>query len=168
MTTKRKTAGRKRGKKPATPDSGDNPKQVSGCTFAFSVAQLKYLIALREAADEGRPTSDRAIAEELKMSRTTIWEWKHDPAFLMWIREEMKTDTDTSFELAVARHMRLAIRGSVRSFEAVARVRAVGLKIAVEPGSAVGVETGEGLPYSVILLSPRPPAQSSEPKQVRP
>lgn len=152
---------RRSGNNPKPP--GDSPRAGAGTAaesagataFAFSVAQLKYLIALREAADEGRPTSDRALSEELKMSRTTIWEWKHDAAFKVWLREELKTESDADFELAVARHTRLAIKGSVRSFEAIARLRAVGLKVSVDQGDAVDNSIAN---YSVNLLCPRPPA----------
>lgn len=138
--------------------SGDATDPSSGTTFAFSVAQLKYLMALREAADEGRPTSDRALSEELKMSRTTLWEWRHDPAFTAWLREELKTESDTRFELAVARQTSLAIRGSVRSFEAVVRLRAIAAKIGIENAH----QSTENAPYIVNLLCPRPPSNGEK------
>lgn len=134
---------------PAAPGNATEPTSAA---FAFSVAQLNYLMALREAADEGRRTSDRALSEELKMSRTTIWEWKHDPLFTAWLREELKSESDHNFELAVARHSRLAIQGSVRSFEALARLRSIGIKIGCGQVNAPESPTA----YTLNLLVPRP------------
>jgi hypothetical protein len=128
--------------------------------FAYSPSQLKYLLALRESVDEARPTSDRAIAEALKMSRTTIWEWKHDPAFIAWLRAELKIEEDPNFDLAVRRHTALAIRGSVRSFEAIARLRAiVGVRVGVEVDHDGGAA---GATYQVNLLVPRPDDLATE------
>jgi len=125
--------------------------------FPFSAKQLEYLLALRDAALEGRPTSDSAISEATGISRTTIWTWKHDPAFSTWVRDEIKGDHDVKFELAVARHTNLAIKGSVRSFEAVARLRSIGARGGgfTDPGDVVDNSIAN---YSVNLLCPRPPA----------
>lgn len=108
---------------------------------------------MRERALDGLPTSDKAMAAALKMSRTTIWEWKHDPGFLPWLISEMKSEHDADFEAAMARHHRLAIQGSVRSFEAIARVRSIGQKGGGFTPEAV---LGPG-DYTVNLLVPRPP-----------
>lgn len=191
--TARTSKGSKRSRKPsskatkpkkraknAAPDRSDrnNSEQIQGATgpgdaplacedgYPFTDKQLKYLLAWREAALEGRPISDSAIAEVIGISRTTIWTWNHDPGFMAWVRREVSLPHDSEFDLAVARHTRLAIRGSVRSFEAICRLRSVGVKGGGFTDSAENVDQSV-TNYSVILLSPRPPAMPApEPKQV--
>jgi len=86
----------------ATAPADDTPTAREG-GFLFTSKQLQYLLAWREAALEGRSTSDSAISDATGISRTSIWSWNHDPAFVAWCREEVKTESDGEFELAVAR-----------------------------------------------------------------
>lgn len=135
-----------------------NPIQIQG--FSPSPNQLKYLFALRDAALEGGKTSDSEMQRLTKISRMTMWEWKRDPAFVAWLIAAMRTSHDHDFELAMARHLRLAIQGSVRSFEAVAMIRSIGQK---GGGFTLGVEQPlEDRNYVINILVPRPPALPSD------
>lgn len=167
---KKKTATkpRKRAKK-AAPDAND-PKRTGDLAvqadetaialpFEPTEKQLQYLFALRDALT---PTgdarvNDTAMGEKCKVSRTTIWEWKHDPEFRMWLASELTRERDHDWDLVLDKHHQLAIRGSVRSAEFLAKVRTVGLK---GGGFADSVENLDQsvTNYSVVLLSPRPPA----------
>ena len=60
-------------------------------------------------------TSDSEMQRLTKISRMTMWAWKKDSAFVAWLRGAMQSKHDLDFELAMARHLRLAIQGSVRS-----------------------------------------------------
>lgn len=90
------------------------------------------------------------------MSRTTIWEWKHDPKFVAWFSREMSGGRDMDWDLVLDKHTQLAIRGSVRSAEFLARVRSVGMKGGgFEPG---GDDVDQSVTnYTVISMVPRPP-----------
>jgi len=46
-----------------------------------------------------------------KISRMTMWQWKRNPEFAAWFGAAMQSEHDHNFELAVARHLRLAIKG---------------------------------------------------------
>lgn len=142
----------------ATDERGQpyNPIQVQG--FSPSPNQVKYMIALRGAALEGGKTSDSEMQRVTKISRMSMWEWKRDPAFVAWLIAAMRTSHDHDFELAMARHLRLAIQGSVRSFEAVARIRSIGQK---GSGFPLGDEPPIGdRNYVINILVPRPTALS--------
>lgn len=138
----------------ATPTKPDHPIQPSQSEAPFSPSanQLKYLFALRAAATDGTNTSDAEMQRVTKISRMTMWEWKHDPGFRRWLSEAMRTEHDHDFELAVVRHSRLAIQGSVRSFEALARLRSIGIKIGFGQSNAPESPAA----YTVNLLVPRP------------
>jgi hypothetical protein len=122
--------------------------------FSPSPNQLKYVFALRDAALEGGNTSDCEMQRLTKISRMTMREWKKDPAFVARLREAMQSKHDLDFELAMVRHLRLAIQGSVRSFEAVARVRSIGMNCG--HGLAVGELPIEDRNYVINILVPRP------------
>jgi hypothetical protein len=75
--------------------------------------------------------------------------------------QEMTDAEDIDWCLVIDKQTQLAIRGSVRSAEFLARVRSVGLK-----GGGFTDQGGDHIDnsvknYSVVLLSPRPPAPPS-------
>lgn len=128
--------------------------------FHPTAKQLAYLFCLRDAC---LPTGDKLVndtvmADKVKVSRQTIYEWKQDPRFAAWLHGQMTGEHSHEWDLVLTTHHQLAIRGSVRSAEFLARVRTVGLK----GGGFVPAE-GDTIDnsiknYSVVLLSPRPPA----------
>ena len=140
--------------------SEDSPPTPSAATSTFepSKKQLAYLFALREAVSNGGSglVSDVAMATRLKMSRTTIWEWKHDPEFRAWLSSVLTMERDVDWDLVLDKHHQLAIRGSVRSAEFLAKVRSLGLK---GGGFNDSTDVDQSVSnYTVQLLVPRPPA----------
>lgn len=124
--------------------------------FRPSAKQITYLDALRAAVMCGENYSDAAIQRATRISRMTMWEWKRDPAFVAWVTAETKLESDRQWELAVARHLALAIKGSVRSFEALIRLRSLTFRSsAFEP---LDDEPASKQDYKVVILCPRPPA----------
>lgn len=106
------------------------------------------------------------MEKKLKLSRRTIYEWKQDPAFRKWFLAEMLGEREHDWELVLAKHHQLAIRGSVRSAEFLARVRTVGIKGGgFEPAGGDSIDQSV-TNYSVVLLSPRPPASPALPATV--
>lgn len=100
--------------------------------------------------------SDAAMARRLKMSRTTLWEWKHDPAFVAWWGRMMSGCRDLDWDLVLDKHTQLAIRGSVRSAEFLGRVRTVGQR---GGGFNDSPDIDQSVTnYTVVSLVPRPPA----------
>lgn len=125
-----------------------------------SPKQLAYLWALRDAlipVTGDNITSDTGMAKKIKVSRTIIWQWKQDPEFTAWKGRMMSGANDDEFDLVVAKQTQLAIRGSVRSAEFLARLRSVGQRGGGfnEGGDAVDQSVTN---YTVISLVPRPPA----------
>jgi hypothetical protein len=110
---------------PAVPESRDNPRQNR--PFAPSPAQVKYRNAVRHACVACEPTSDSAITAKLGMSRQTLWEWRHDARFVAWLKEGLTAGHDIDFQLAIARHIQLAIAGNVRSAELIFRLKVIGV-----------------------------------------
>ena len=53
---------------------------------------------------------------------------KQDPAFVTWLTAETNVESDLQWELAVARHLALAIKGSVKRFDALIRLRSLGIE----------------------------------------
>ena len=103
--------------------SATSTRTLEPAVWKPSTAQFKYLAALEEAITANEPYSDRALSTKLKMSRTTIWEWKHDPRFCRWYDCELNETSDLNWPLIIRKHEMLAMRGSVRSAEFLAKVR---------------------------------------------
>jgi hypothetical protein len=123
-----------------------------------STAQRRYLQAEQEAVEGNEPYSDRALSAKLKMSRQTIYEWKHDDRFLAWHKREFNQTSDYNWALIIRRHEMLAMRGSVKSAEFLARVRYQDAKLA-----GIAAAAGESIDgtdpttnYKVIIMVPRP------------
>lgn len=95
---------------------------VSG--FTPSPAQIKYLNALEGAVAKRQPHSDTALCASLRISRMTLWKWRQSPAFSAWLRGRLNQTSDDHWPLILRRHELLAIQGSVRSAEFIAKVRA--------------------------------------------
>lgn len=124
---------------------------VSG--FTPSPAQIKYLNALEEAVARRQPHSDTALCEKLGISRMTLWKWRHGPGFNTWLRGQMDQTSDENWPLILRRHELLAIQGSVRSAEFIAKVRNGGYGHG--RGDAVD-DADAATRYTVNLLVPRP------------
>lgn len=122
------------------------------------------MFALRDALVPGtgsNDTSDTALAAKLKMSRQTIYEWKHDPRFVAWLASELKGEHDHDWSLILSKHSELAKRGSVKSAEFIARTRSIGVKgggFTDQGGDHLTLDASVKNNYSVVILSPRPPA----------
>ncbi|MDP1572196.1 MAG: hypothetical protein Q8L86_19535 [Vicinamibacterales bacterium] len=127
--------------------------------FVPTVAQVRYLQALRDALEEGRRVSDRAICPRLRMSRATLWDWRQDPRFALWLGQELKAESDFARDLVIARHTALAIKGSTRSAEFLLRARALA---AGRAGPSSETATVDARQYQVNLLVPRPPNLAGE------
>jgi hypothetical protein len=128
--------------------------------FSATPKQIAYLWAMSDALlpHGDKQVHDTAMAEKLKMSRQTIWEWKQDPQFQAWIRAELGTEQETfKWFQVLETHYNQAIRGSVRSAEFLARVRTVGIKGGgfTSEGADVTVDNSVSN-YQVNLLVPRP------------
>lgn len=95
--------------------------------FSPSPSQLRYLNAVLEAAANGQPVSDTAITRRLGMSRQTLWEWRRDARFTSWMQRAFTNTYDLEFQLALSRHLGLAIQGSVESFALLAKFKRLGL-----------------------------------------
>ncbi len=98
------------------------------------------------------------MAAKLKMSRQTIYEWKQNPSFRQWLEDQLGVEQDRlGWRLIVETHTNLAIRGSVKSAEFIARARTIGIKGGgfTDQGDVVDQSVTN---YKVILLCPRPPA----------
>lgn len=107
---------------------------------------------MRDLAEKGERPTDVRAAQLLRTSRTVIWAWKQNPDFLKWFAAAMETGHNVEWEAAKARMYGLAIQGSARHFEAIARVRSIGQK--------GGVFTPDGeapTNIQVNILVPRPP-----------
>lgn len=150
----------------ATPELVEDPADValeaadkSEQPFLPSKRQILYLQKVRELAEEGERPTDVRVSELLKLSRTTIWEWRQNPRFVQWFTDSMQGVDDIEWRAAIARHVGLAIVGSVRSFEAIARVRSIGVR-----GGGFTPEGGGGnAQIQVNILIPRPPDDAALP-----
>lgn len=120
---------------------------------------MAYLWKVRELAEAGERPTDVRVSKLLKTSRDTIWTWKQDPAFLKWFSEGMETGHNVDWEASKARMYGLAIQGSARHFEAIARVRSIGMK-----GGGFTPENAETnvTNYTLNILVPRPPELPAE------
>lgn len=142
--------------------------------FEPSPAQFKYLLALEEVLEKRQSTSDSAVCRALKMSRQTLWEWKQDPYFRRWLRSGLDRTSDDHWPLILRRHELLAIQGSVRSAEFIARVRFMNHKggrldepdADITTNYAVNVHMRQTPQGCVNLLIPRPPELPSEPGDI--
>lgn len=122
--------------------------------FRSTPAQLKYLVALRAACLHGEATSDVAMAAKLRMSRQTLWEWRQRRGFCAWLARELRAGDDLQFELAIARHLHLAIRGSVKSFAVIVRAKEIGLIKSREAGARqLPTDHVAGMPYTVHVVN---------------
>lgn len=110
---------------PIRPESRDNSRQNR--PFAPSPAQVQYRNAVRQACIARETTSDSAMTAKLGMSRQTLWEWRHDSRFVAWLKEGLTAGHDIDFQLVIARHIQLAIGGSVRSAELLLRLKVIGV-----------------------------------------
>ena len=167
MATKRKRAASKVPAKRPSPGATEpvNPRQdrdsnVSAAPAPFEPTpkQLAYLFRLREAVATGGDgrTSDVAIAPLVKVSRQTVYEWRQAAAFRAWLSAQLTMERDIDWDLVLDKHHQLAIRGSVRSAEFLAKVRSVGLR---GGGFEPSVDVDQSVTnYQVVLLAPRPPA----------
>src|SRR5687767_6818133 len=106
----------------STSETGNDPKHPSP-VFKPSAAQVRYLLALEAALAARQSVSDTAMARALKMSRTTIWEWKMNAPFNNWLREKLDQTSDEHWPLILRRHEHLAMQGSVRSAEFILKAR---------------------------------------------
>lgn len=129
--------------------------------FVPSAAQLAYAYAVRALAEEGTRPSDVVVAKRLKCSRTTIWSWRQDEGFQTWIAKVFGLADDVEWLAAKARCLGLAIQGSVRHFEAYARVRTIGQKGGGFTTDGVAGETNV-TNYTLNILVPRPPELPAE------
>lgn len=130
---------------------GNDPKHPPA-SFKPSVAQFRYLRALQDALQEQRSVTDTALCQGLKMSRTTLWEWRQDRCFVAWMKAELDRTDDLNWELVLLRHCHLAIRGSVRSAEFLLKVRL----LARAPQPAWDGAGPAATNYTVHILAPRP------------
>ena len=87
------------------------------------VDSAPVLGALEDALEKRLPCSDSALCRNLKMSRQTLWEWRHDLAFTRWLQSELDRTSDENWHKILRRHEYQAIQGSVRSAEFIAKVR---------------------------------------------
>src|SRR5688572_14178241 len=132
--------------------SGNDPKHPSR-DFAPSSSQLRYLLALEAALAARQSVSDTAMAKALKMSRTTIWEWKMDAAFNAWLQGRLDQTSDEHWPLILRRHEHLAMQGSVRSAEFILKART----LARPATGGVSEDADPSSHYTVNILVPRPP-----------
>ena len=107
---------------PETLPGRDDPRP-----FSPSSSQLRYLNAVLEAAANGQAVSDTAITRRLGMSRQTLWEWRRDPAFTNWLQRHFTSAYDLEFQLAITRHLALAMQGSIKSFALLVKFKELGL-----------------------------------------
>ena len=109
---------------------------------------MRYLLAIEAALSARQAVSDSAMAKALKMSRTTIWEWKHDSQFRRWLREKLDQTSDEQWPLILRRHEHLALQGSVRSAEFILKARTLARQTPADalerhpPGMFEACETG--------------------------
>lgn len=156
-STPRKSAPRTPAK-PVIPRQDRDSTPGAPALFEPTTKQLAYLFALREAVSAGGDgrTSDVAIAARVKVSRQTIYEWRQSSEFRAWLSSQLTMERDIDWDLVLDKHHQLAIRGSVRSAEFLAKVRSIGLKGGgFEPTADVDASVQN---YTVISLVPRPPA----------
>lgn len=111
-------------------------------------------------------TSDAGMAKRLKMSRQTLWEWKQNPAFVAWWQRMLAGCRDLDWDLVLDKHTQLAIRGSVRSAEFLARVRSVGIKGGGFTDGGDTLVDQSITNYTVVSLVPRAPGELDQPKHV--
>jgi hypothetical protein len=147
-----------------TRPSETTPGSLESPIWQPSTAQLRYLLALETAIEANEPYSDRALAAKLKISRQTIYEWKHDDRFRTWYKTEFNQTSDDNWPLIIRKHEMQTMRGSVKSAEFLARVRYLDAKLAGErlrPGESIdGADPRTD--YKVIVLVPQPPALDGE------
>jgi len=135
--------------------------------FLPTIPQVRYLLAVREAAEAGRPTTDVSICAGMHLSRRTLWEWRKDLRFCAWIVQEVLAPSDMHWALTIARHEQLAIRGSVRSAEFLLKTRLLAAG-RLAGGRGDDAEGGDGLlvdaskHYHINFLVPRPPELGTE------
>jgi hypothetical protein len=140
----------------ARPDVVDD-KTGQPAPFRPSANQIAYLWKVRELAEAAERPTDVRVSKLLKLSRNTIWAWKQDEGFLRWFSDGMQAGDDIEWRAAMARMLGLAIQGSVRHFEAIARVRSIGQRGGgFTPENASG-ETTQNFQFNILV--PRPPAE---------
>jgi hypothetical protein len=61
--------------------------------------------------------------QSLRMSRQTLYEWRHDPQFCAWVRQRLDQTSEQNWTLILRKHELLAIQGSVRSAEFILKAR---------------------------------------------
>jgi hypothetical protein len=109
--------------------------------FEPTAAQWRYLLALETTIEARLPVTDLSVSKQLKMSRQTIFEWKQDPRFRAWLHDRLNRTSEDLWPFILRRHELLAIQGSVKSAEFIAKVRFLALKVAA--GVALGGQYGE-------------------------
>jgi hypothetical protein len=109
--------------------------------FEPTAAQWRYLLALEANIEARLPVTDLSVSKQLKMSRQTIFEWKQDPRFRAWLHDRLNRTSEDLWPFILRRHELLAIQGSVKSAEFIAKVRFLALKVAA--GVALGGQYGE-------------------------
>ena len=117
------------------------------------------MLTLR-AAMEGNETSDVEMQRLTKISRMSMWTWRKNPAFVAWLSAAIRAKHDREFELAMSRQLRLAIIGSTRAFEAVARVRHISQQ---SGGSWPQEPKNEDRKYVINFVAPpTPPSREGD------
>lgn len=123
--------GRHAGRRNRGELTADAPAAVGGRDeirrFSPSKAQVRYKTEVITALRRGRPVTDTAICRDLGMSRQTVWEWRQDADFRIWLKIDLEQDHTKALGYAVGRHLELAIRGSTESFRILAKLKELGV-----------------------------------------
>lgn len=150
----RAPARRRRRSTPAETESAGEAKKGQDADFVPTEKQRSYLLHLLEGYAAGGDVTDRALAERIKVHPTTISHWRDDPRFDGWISAAFDKFIGGGLKRLLVRAMTIAAKGSVRHMEFFARYSGQAAGESAPHGAGSGGDGG----YTVVVLSPRPPA----------
>ncbi|MPZ18111.1 MAG: hypothetical protein GEV06_09395 [Luteitalea sp.] len=82
----------------------------------------QHLNALLELLEERGRISDSAIGVKLHVSHTAVWRWRQRPGFETWLNSQLQARTQHWKTFVLARAFALAMRGSIKHMDFLARV----------------------------------------------
>jgi len=142
-----------RGARASGVTSNPPAKKDQGSEFQPTEKQRAYLVHLLQGYANGGDVTDRSLAEVVEVHATTISHWRDDARFETWVASAFDRFLSGGLRRVLVRAMTLAARGSVKHMEFFAKYSGQAAEAAPAGPADVGA-------YSVVLLSPRPPALS--------
>jgi hypothetical protein len=100
----------------------DGLTKVDIPTFVPRARDWAYLEVVQSAIDRNGDVSVNALSTALKVTRQAIWKMRRRPGFREWLASELRQGREERWEQLYERCWVLAMRGSVKHAELIARV----------------------------------------------